>query len=113
MKELEETGAAEVAPRHLTRTQRELLRYIGGETALNGGVCCTKRDLARLTGRSVKTIDRSLAGLRRDGLVEVEMRFAESGLSWRADTGQPGTLRAFRQGVACRRRGSRQTRKAV
>ena len=38
-----------------------------------------KRDLANLTGRNIKTIDRCLAGLRRDGLVEVEMRFSESG----------------------------------
>ena len=71
--------ADEVVGLHLTRTQRELLRSIGGETALNGGISCTKRDLANLTGRNIKTIDRCLAGLRRDGLVEVEMRFSESG----------------------------------
>lgn len=64
---------------HLTKTQRELLRFIAGETALNGGVCCTKRDLADLTGRNVKTIDRCLSALRRDGLVEAEMRFGENG----------------------------------
>ncbi|MDM8271362.1 hypothetical protein [Thermophilibacter provencensis] len=69
----------EVAPRRLTRTQRELLHYIGGETALNGGTCSTKRDLVKLTGRNVKTVDRGLAALRRDGLIEVEMRFAENG----------------------------------
>ena len=85
-------GAAKAAPsvdrpvpsshcrrRRLTKTQRELLRYIGGETAVNGGVVCTKRDLARLTGRCEKTIDRCLAGLRREGFVEVEMRFGENG----------------------------------
>lgn len=72
-------GGAGAPGSHLTKTQRELLRYIGGETALYGGVCCTKRDLASLTGRNVKTIDRCLAALRREGLVEAEMRFGEDG----------------------------------
>ena len=88
--------ADEVVGLHLTRTQRELLRYIGGETALNGGISCTKRDLANLTGRNIKTIDRCLAGLRRDGLVEVEMRFSESGAqlaNWYRATG--GLARAL------------------
>lgn len=76
---LEGARDTEVAPRRLTWTQRELLHYIGGETALNGGICATKRDLAKLTGRNVKTVDRGLAALRRDGLIEVEMRFAENG----------------------------------
>lgn len=64
---------------HLTKTQRELLRYIAGETALHGGVCCTKRRLAELTGRNVKTIDRCIAGLRAAGVIEAEMRFGENG----------------------------------
>lgn len=65
--------------RRLTKTQQSLLRYIAGETALRGGVVCSKRELAEMLGRNVKTIDRCLASLRREGLVEVEMRFAESG----------------------------------
>lgn len=71
-------GTGAPAP-HLTKTQRDLLRYIAGETALNGGVCCTKRELANLTGRNLKTIDRCLSALRREGLVEAEMRFGENG----------------------------------
>ena len=65
--------------RRLTKTQQSLLRYIAGETALRGGVVCSKRELAEMLGRNVKTIDRCLASLRREVLVEAEMRFAESG----------------------------------
>lgn len=64
---------------HLTKTQRDLLRFIAGETALHGGVCCSKRELAERLGRNVKTIDRCLSDLRRRGIVSVEMRFSESG----------------------------------
>ena len=62
-----------------TRTQEMLLRFIAGETVLNGGVRCTKRQLASLVGRNVKTVDRSIAQLRREGLLETEMGFAENG----------------------------------
>lgn len=62
-----------------TRTQEMLLRFIAGETILNGGVRCTKRQLASLVGRNVKTVDRSIAQLRREGLLETEMGFTENG----------------------------------
>lgn len=64
---------------HLTKTQRDLLRFIAGETAVNGGVRCTKRELADQFGRNVKTIDRCLSDLRRRGFVEAEMTFDERG----------------------------------
>lgn len=64
----------------LTGTQRDLLRFIAGETALGGGgVCCSKRELANQFGRNIKTIDRCLSDLRRRGLIEVEMSFDERG----------------------------------
>ena len=63
----------------LTKTQRDLLRFIAGETAVSGGVSCTKRELADRFDRNVKTIDRCLSDLRRRGLVEAEMTFDARG----------------------------------
>ena len=65
--------------RRLNKTQQALLRYIAGETAVNGGASCSKRELADRFGRNVKTIDRNLSQLRKDGLVKAEMRFDERG----------------------------------
>ena len=62
-----------------TGTQEMLLRFFAGETVLNGGATCTKRELAERMGRNVKTIDRCVADLRRRGLVDVEMCFDERG----------------------------------
>ena len=62
-----------------TRTQEMLLYLIAGETVLNGGVRCTKRQLADLVGRNVKTIDRCMSALRRQGLVEAQTNFDENG----------------------------------
>lgn len=62
---------------HLTKTQQMILRYIAGETAVHGGARCTKRELAAMFGRNVKTIDRCIAGLRREGLIEARARFDE------------------------------------
>ena len=63
----------------LNKTQQALLRFIAGETAVNGGVVRSKRELAERFGRNVKTIDRNLASLRQQGFVEAEMRFDERG----------------------------------
>lgn len=65
--------------RLLTKTEEQILRYIAGETALHGHASLTKRELARLLGRNVKTIDRLVSDLRRRGLIEVEPRFNEHG----------------------------------
>ena len=65
--------------REFTGTQEALLRYFAGETAVRGGATCTKRELAEMLGRNVKTVDRCVADLRRRGLVEVEMRFDGTG----------------------------------
>lgn len=65
--------------RRFTKTQESILRYLAGETALNGGVSCTKQQLADLLGRNVKTIDRCMSALRRQGLVEAQTNFDENG----------------------------------
>lgn len=62
-----------------TPTQERILRYVAGETMLHGGACCSKRELAELFGRNVKTVDRCLSDLRKRGLISVEMRFDERG----------------------------------
>lgn len=65
--------------REFTETQEQLIRYIAGETAVSGCACCTKRQLAEMLGRSVKTVDRCISDLRERGVIEVEMRFDERG----------------------------------
>ena len=65
--------------REFTKTQEQLLRAIGAETAVSGGLLCTKRELAERLGRNVQTIDRLIADLRCRGYIEVEMRFDERG----------------------------------
>lgn len=70
------SGARE---RRRTKTQESLIRIIAGETALHGGLVCSKRELADRLGRNVKTVDRALARLRLEGVIEVEMRYDERG----------------------------------
>ena len=65
--------------RLLTKTEEQILRYIAGETALHGCANLTKRELAHLMGRNVKTVDRLVSDLRKRGLIEVEPRFNEHG----------------------------------
>lgn len=66
-------------PRRFTKTQEMLLRYIAGETVLNGEARCTKQELADRLGRNVKTVDRCISALRREGLIEIQMNFDERG----------------------------------
>lgn len=79
--------------REFTKTQEQLLRAIGAETAVSGGLTCTKRELAESLGRSVQTIDRLVADLRCRGYIEVEMRFDERG----------GQLASVYRASSCRR----------
>lgn len=80
-----------------TKTQELLLREIAAETAVSGGLSCTKRELAERLGRNVKTIDRLLSDLRRRGVVEVEARFDERGAQqasvYRVVVGRPSAPR--------------------
>lgn len=69
-----DTGAC-----HLTPSQQRALGYIAAQTAVAGGVRCTKREMAEMLGCDVKTVDRAIAHLRREGLIEVEPRYHENG----------------------------------
>ena len=82
----EKNGEVQDAPkrrgpkkRRFTKTQEMLIRYIAGETALDGGVRCTKQELADRFGRNVKTMDRCISALRRESVIQVEANFDERG----------------------------------
>lgn len=94
--------------RRLTATQEKLLRYIAGETAVHGSVRCSKRDLAQLLGRNVKTIDRGITRLCREGALEVRMRHDERGAQIESEyravlghAGGEGLLEALQRRVGC------------
>ena len=70
-----EEGRRASRKREFTKTQEQLLRLIAAETAVSGGLTCTKRELAERLGRNVQTINRLVADLRDRGYIEVEMRF--------------------------------------
>ena len=61
---------------HLTPTERRLIVYMRSH---HGKLSCSKALLAEELGRSVKTVDRSIAGLRRKGMLQVESAWAENG----------------------------------
>lgn len=63
----------------LTPAQERVLGYIGVQTALHGQVAVSKSELAKLQNCSTKTIDRAIARLRQEGLIEVEERYLENG----------------------------------
>lgn len=65
--------------REFTETQEHLIEYIAAKTAECGGAQLTKRELAQIVGRNVRTVDRLMSDLRRRGIIEEEMRFNESG----------------------------------
>lgn len=63
----------------LTKSQQAILRLIAGETALNGGLCASKRELAAAVEKSVRTVDIAISVLRGEGLIVAEPRFESSG----------------------------------
>lgn len=62
---------------NITPTQRNILGYIALGSA--DGICCTKASIAKTVGCDVKTVDRAIAHLKGEGLVEVEARYDENG----------------------------------
>lgn len=63
----------------LTPSEQRLLSFIALSTAREGGACCTKKHLSIELGCNVKTIDRGIMRLRREGLIEVEARHLPNG----------------------------------
>ena len=67
------TGQGEL--RHLTKTESAILSYLEER----GDEPCSKAQIAKALGRNVKTIDRLVSGMRVDGLLTVEHRWADNG----------------------------------
>ena len=54
----------------LTPTQERLLGYIAAQTTISGAAQATKKELSQLMGCSVKTIDRAITLMSREGLIK-------------------------------------------
>ena len=63
------------SPRRLTPTERRILLYV----ARHNGKACSKGEIAQELGRNKKTVDRLVARLRADGLLESEAVWDENG----------------------------------
>ena len=63
------------SPRRLTPTERRILLYV----ARHNGKACSKGEIAQELGRNKKTVDRLVARLRADGLLESEPVWDENG----------------------------------
>lgn len=62
----------------LTPSEWRLLALIASTEATTGAPSA-KHDLATVLGVNVKTVDRAMSSLRREGLVVTEPRFGENG----------------------------------
>lgn len=63
----------------LTPTQERLLGYIAAQTMKSGAARATKKELAQLMHCNIKTIDRAITRMSREGLVKVEPCHLENG----------------------------------
>lgn len=61
--------------RRYTRTELQILRFV----KRHDGMAYTKAEIAQALGRNEKTVDRLMSGLRSDGLIVSEPRFAQNG----------------------------------
>lgn len=64
---------------HLTPLQERVLGYIAAQDVAGRAACYSKRELSHALRCSVKTIDRAITLLRREGIIQVEEHFAEDG----------------------------------
>lgn len=65
-------------PLHLTPSERVLLRWVS-EHDDGLGALASKRSIAEVMGKNVKTIDRAVCRLRRLGMIEAVPRYGASG----------------------------------
>jgi len=63
----------------LTPAQTRILGVIAEKTVTDGGAMYSKKELADAARCDVKTVDRAITRLRREGYVEVIERFSETG----------------------------------
>lgn len=63
----------------LTPSQERVLTYIAVQTATVGQARISKEALAKLQHCSVKTVDRAIARLKSEGLIEVVERHLDNG----------------------------------
>lgn len=66
-------------PMHLTPSEIMILTYIWSNQDAQDGASVTKRELADVVGRNVKTVDIAMARLRQRGIVESQARYGETG----------------------------------
>lgn len=62
----------------LSPTQAYLLGYIAAQTTISGVAQATKKELSQLMSCSVKTIDRAITRISREGLIKVEPYHSEN-----------------------------------
>ena len=63
----------------MTALQKRLLDYLAEQTALNGGIACTKKELASELKCNVKAIDRGITRLKNLELIEVVPQYLDNG----------------------------------
>ena len=63
----------------LTHKHELLICYIDAQTTISGAAQATKKELSQLMGCSVKTIDRAITRMSREGLIKVEPCHSENG----------------------------------
>lgn len=75
----EEATEKEKGTVKFTPFQQRILGFIAAQTAKGGQVSCSKKAIAEQVHCDMKTVDRAIARLRKEGVIEVEERYAENG----------------------------------
>lgn len=65
--------------RKLTKSQLAVYNYIVRHTKVHGEVWCSKKELAQAVGIGLRTADRAVTFLRREGMIGAVPHHAEDG----------------------------------